>query len=154
MDREELAIDDLVLELVHGLMAAERGGDEQGFSQRVDMPGIERVRQYLHAEKTRVVRSAELESISGLTRYETCRQFKIVFATSPHRYLLMRRLEFARESVRGPRPLSEIAFDVGVADQAHFTRAFKAAFGLTPGRYRSLTARPAPRPQIRPGRLR
>jgi AraC-like DNA-binding protein len=39
----------------------------------------------------------------------------------------------------------EIACDAGFADQAHFTRAFKAAFGLTPARYRALrAARTAP----------
>ncbi len=35
-------------------------------------------------------------------------------------------------------PLVEIACDAGFADQPHFTRAFKSAFGLTPARYRAL----------------
>jgi hypothetical protein len=34
--------------------------------------------------------------------------------------------------------LSEVAFDAGFADQAHFSRLFKATFGLTPARYRAL----------------
>jgi len=34
----------------------------------------------------------------------------------------------------------EIAGEAGFPDQAHFTRAFKAAFGLTPARYRALRA--------------
>ncbi len=61
-----------------------------------------------------------------------------MFGTSPHRYLLMRRLEFARDRIHGERPLVEVAFDAGFADQAHFTRVFKAAFGLAPARYRAL----------------
>jgi AraC-like DNA-binding protein len=36
--------------------------------------------------------------------------------------------------------LVEVACDAGFADQAHFTRMFKAAFGLTPARYRALSA--------------
>jgi ATP-dependent Lon protease len=95
-------------------------------------------RQFLDAEKTRIVRSTELESITGLTRYDLSRQFRIMFGTSPYRYLLMRRLDFARERIHRDRPLAEVACDAGFADQAHFARAFKSAFGLTPGRYRAL----------------
>ena len=82
--------------------------------------------------------SGELESLTGLTRYDLCRQFRTMFGTSPHRYLLMRRLEFARDRIHGERPLVEVACDAGFADQAHFTRVFKSGFGLTPTRYRAL----------------
>jgi len=79
--------------------------------------------------------------VTGLTRYDLARQFRIMFGTSPYRYLLMRRLEFARERIHRERPLVEVAFDAGFADQAHFTRAFRSAFGLTPARYRALRTR-------------
>jgi AraC-like DNA-binding protein len=36
------------------------------------------------------------------------------------------------------RPLVDVAAEAGFADQAHFTRAFRSRFGLTPGRYRAL----------------
>jgi AraC-like DNA-binding protein len=39
----------------------------------------------------------------------------------------------------GDRTLADVAYEVGFADQAHFTRTFKAALGLTPARYRALT---------------
>jgi AraC-like DNA-binding protein len=84
-----------------------------------------------------------LESLTGLTRYDIARQFRIMFGTSPHRYLLMRRLEFARERIHRGDPLVAVACEAGFADQAHFSRAFKAAFGLTPGRYRALRKRAA-----------
>jgi AraC-like DNA-binding protein len=121
-------------------MAGERGGARSVISRRVDVPAIERARQFLDAEKTRVVHSLELESLTGLTRYDLSRQFRIMFGTSPYRYLLMRRLEFARERIHRERPLVEVALDAGFADQAHFTRAFRSAFGLTPARYRALRA--------------
>ena len=53
----------------------------------------------------------------------------------------MRRLDTAREAMHRGRPLAEVADEVGFADQAHFTRVFKAASGLTPARYRALRAR-------------
>jgi AraC-like DNA-binding protein len=135
---ESLAIDSLIVDLARGLMAGQRDGARPGVSRRVDVPAVGRARHFLDAERTRVVHSTELESITGLTRYDLARQFRIMFGTSPHRYLLMRRLEFARERIHRERPLVEVACDAGFADQAHFTRAFKSAFGLTPARYRAL----------------
>jgi AraC-like DNA-binding protein len=138
-----LAADTVVVDLAEGLLAAEGRGEAPAMRRRVDVPAIERARQFLHAERTRVVRSTELEAITGLTRYEVARQFRLRLGTSPHRYLLGRRLEFARQRMRGDRSLADVAYEAGFADQAHFTRAFKAAFGLTPARYRALSARGA-----------
>jgi AraC-like DNA-binding protein len=64
-----------------------------------------------------------------------------VLGTSPYRYLLMRRLELARQRIHRECPLADVACEAGFADQAHFTRVFKSAFGLTPARYRALRSR-------------
>jgi len=139
---ESLSVDSLIVELAEGLMAAERGG-RPAASPRVDVSAVERARRFLDAERTRVVHSSELEPITGLTRYDLARQFRVMFGTSPHRYLLMRRLAFARDRIHQQCPLVDVACEAGFADQAHFTRAFKSAFGLTPARYRALRAGPA-----------
>ena len=47
----------------------------------------------------------------------------------------MRRLDFARSRLGDGTPLADVALAAGFADQAHFTRMFRSAFGLTPGRY-------------------
>jgi AraC-type DNA-binding domain-containing proteins len=100
---EPLAVDSLTLDLAEGLLDGERGGGRPSASPRVDAPGIERARQFLDAERTRVVHSTELEAITGLTRYDLARQFRLMFGTSPYRYLLMRRLELARQRIHaGP----------------------------------------------------
>jgi AraC-like DNA-binding protein len=137
---DSLAVDDLLVELAEGLLEAERG-HPPAVSRRVDDAAVARAREFLEAEKTRVVRSSELEAITGLTRYDLARQFRIRFGTSPYRYLVMRRLALARDLMQQHRRLAEVAVDAGFADQAHFTRGFKAAFGLTPSRYRALSAR-------------
>jgi AraC-like DNA-binding protein len=138
---DSLAADFLVAELAEGLLAAEGGSARPAASRRVDVPALERARQLLDAERTRVVRSTELEAVTGLTRYDLARQFRLVFGTSPYRYLLMRRLDLAREEIHRGRPLADVAVEAGFADQAHLTRMFRDAFGLTPARYRALRVR-------------
>ncbi len=143
---DPVAADALVLDLARGLMAGARIPAPAGAGRRVDLRAVERARQYLDAERTRVVRSRELESVTGLSRYELARQFRVAFGTSPHRYLLMRRLELARERMGAGRRLVEVALESGFADQAHFTRVFRSAYGLTPARYRALRATSGPAP--------
>ena len=148
---DSLAIDSLIVDVARGLMPGERYGTGRVVSRRVDVPAVERARQFLDAESARVVHSTELETITGLTRYDLCRQFRTMFGTSPHRYLLMRRLEFARDRIHLGRPLVEVAYDAGFADQAHFTRVFKSRLGMTPTRYRALrTGQRSPNYRIHP----
>lgn len=141
---DSLAVDSVILDLAHGLLAGERGAADPALSRRVDVRAVERARQFLDAEKTRVVQSRELESVTGLSRYELARQFRLGFGTSPYRYLLMRRLELARELIHRGHRLVDVALEAGFADQPHLTRAFTAAFGLTPARYRALMERRRP----------
>jgi AraC-like DNA-binding protein len=137
---EPLAADSLLVELAEGLLDAGHAGASSGASTRIDAGATERARRFLDAARTRVVHSAELESVTGLSRYDLARQFRRMFGTSPYRYLLMRRLDFARELMHEGLPLVDVACDAGFADQAHFTRVFRSAFGLTPARYRALRA--------------
>ena len=141
---DALAVDTLLVELAEGLLEAQDGAAASA-PPRVDAAAVERARQYLDAGRTRVVTSRELEAVTGLSRYDLARQFRAALGTSPHRYLLMRRLDFARERLHADRPLAEIACDAGFADQAHFTRVFTSTYGLSPGRYRVLRAGRAPR---------
>ena len=76
--------------------------------------------------------------MTGLDRYELARQFRATYGTSPYRYSLMRRLDFARSQLGRGVPLADVALAAGFVDQAHFTRMFRSAFGLTPGRYVTL----------------
>jgi AraC-like DNA-binding protein len=136
--RESLAIDSLIVQLAEGLMEADPSCKQVSLPRHLDVAALKRARQYLGAQKTRVVHSSELEAVTGLTRYDLARQFRVMCGTSPYRYLLMRRLDFAREQLAQSRSLVEVAIEAGFADQAHFSRMFKATFGVTPARYRAL----------------
>jgi len=136
--REPLAIDSLVVRLAEGLLEADSSCKRAIRPRNLDYAALQRARQYLDDQKTRVVRSSELEMVTGLTRYDLARQFRAICGTSPYRYAVMRRLDLARESLAHGTPIAEVAIEAGFADQAHFSRIFKATVGITPARYRSL----------------
>jgi len=141
---EPLAIDVLVLQLAEGLLDAQADRPVARAPLRLNRPALERARAYLEARRT-VVRSAELETVAGLGRYELARQFRVAHGTSPYRYSLLRRLDHARQRLGDGTPLAELALEAGFTDQAHFTRMFRSAFGLTPGRYLALRHGTSPR---------
>jgi AraC-like DNA-binding protein len=136
---EPLALDALVLQLAEGLLRFSAASLTGTLRCRVDLPAVERGRDFLRSRLT-IVPSGEVEAVTGLDRYQFARQFHAVYGTSPYRYSVMRRLEVARGWLHDARPLAETALEAGFADQAHFTRMFKAAFGMTPGRYAKLCA--------------
>jgi AraC-like DNA-binding protein len=131
---EPLAVDALVLRLAEGLVGGDPDGPAARPRRHLDHGALARARAFLDRRRT-IVRSAELEAVTGLSRYELARQFRVSYGTSPYRYSLMRRLEFARGRLRDRVPLAEVALSAGFADQAHLTRMFRSAYGLTPGRY-------------------
>jgi AraC family transcriptional regulator len=64
--------------------------------------------------------------------------FRRTYGLSVGEYLRRVRLDRAAERLAGgTTPLAVLASECGFYDQAHFTRAFKAAYGLPPGRYRA-----------------
>jgi len=140
-DLEPLAIDDLIARLAAGLLVADPGAGRLHPLRRHDLAAIARARSLLDVETTRVVRSEELEDVTGLSRYELARQFRAVVGTSPYRYSLLRRLDVARARIAQGQPLVDVSLATGFADQAHLTRRFVAAFGFTPGKYGALARR-------------
>ena len=69
------------------------------------------------------------------------RAFQRRFGLSPSAYRRRRLVARAAAAIPGAEGrLAAVAHDVGFADQAHMTRAFRAETGLPPGAYRSLVA--------------
>jgi AraC-like DNA-binding protein len=137
---EALRADELALAVARVLCRATRPARAIALRASADA-ALGRARDHLASHCRRIVRAAELEALTGLSRFELCVQFKRRYGTTPHRYLLMRRLDAVRAQLqqRGAR-LSDVAADTGFADQAHMSRAFKAAFGWTPRQFVALHA--------------
>jgi AraC family transcriptional regulator len=71
---------------------------------------------------------------AGLSPAHFARAFTRSVGRPPHQHLLALRLERARALLgAADARLSDVALRTGFADQAHFTRQFRRAFGVTPG---------------------
>ncbi|KAA1178933.1 AraC family transcriptional regulator [Rhizobium tropici] len=138
LDREldELFVDDFVSRLTDGLVQHARLPQRPLGS--IAWGQVKTARDYLEAHSMQDVRSQELERITGLDRFTLARHFRAAFATSPHRFLLMRRLQQAKAMIGVGEPIAEVAAATGFADQSHLTRHFKKAFGIAPGAWRNM----------------
>jgi AraC family transcriptional regulator len=104
---------------------------------------LRRVEEAIEASISSPPAVEELAAIAGVHPTHLLRTFRRYQGTTIANFVRRRRIERARTEVaQRKRPLSSIALDAGFADQSHFTRVFKQAFGETPGQYaRSFTRR-------------
>jgi AraC-like DNA-binding protein len=137
---EELHRDQIILDLADALAAADPSFARRKLSAQ-HWRAIGTVRDFLDANVRNAVASADLEAISGLSRYSVARHFRACLGTSPYRYLILRRLERVRAQVRHGAPLADAAVSCGFADQSHMTRHFKKAYGISPGRWAAISGR-------------
>jgi len=80
----------------------------------------------------------EMARAAGLSRAHFSREFKQSFGTSPHAYLLTRRLERAATLLRTTdHTVIEICLEVGLQSVGSFTSSFKRTYGKTPAEYRA-----------------
>jgi len=129
----DLQMDDVLMRVAAGL--GRQAGRMRQRSSATAEAAVRRARDYLEAHALETVRSETLEAVTGLDRYELARQFRRLTGTSPHRFQVMRRLDRAKRLIALGSRLADAALDAGFADQAHFTRHFRNAFGMTPGRW-------------------
>lgn len=132
-DLEDLQTSEIIGDITDGLKRhAEHQAD---YLQKTSYPGVCAARDFLQENCHRNISSDELELVSDLDRFTLARQFRLAFGTSPHRFLIMRRLARARQLMSQGLALADTAATVGFADQSHLSRHFKKAFGVTPGRW-------------------
>lgn len=78
---------------------------------------------------------ATLAEACGMTPSTFIRQFSKRYGMTPGDYLQDKRVNEARSLIGKGMSISEAAFAMGFADQAHLQRSFKQHHAMTPGRY-------------------
>jgi CheY-like chemotaxis protein len=69
------------------------------------------------------------------------RKLKALLGMSPAEYLREYRLQQAMERLRGGERPGDVAFATGFVSQAHFSKCFRAQFGLSPSEVRDTSRR-------------
>jgi AraC-like DNA-binding protein len=94
----------------------------------------------------RNVTLAELAAVAGMGTFQLAKGFTRHFGLPPHAVHLRLRLDRAQTLLRGGARPAAVAEATGFADQAHFSRRFRRAFGVTPGVYRRQDSNIGPSP--------
>lgn len=129
---DPLAEDDALFDLAHAL---DRASGARKLRQALDYRAAEKAREFIHASLQRTLSLAELENASGRDRWRLSRDFRVLYGTSPYRYLSMRRLERVRELIVQGQSLVDAAASAGFSDQSHMTRQFGKTYGVSPARW-------------------
>jgi AraC family transcriptional regulator len=81
----------------------------------------------------------ELAAVARLSVYHFARQFKRATGLPPHQYVILRRVERAKQLLQcgGDQSLAELAAHAGFCDQSQFSHHFKRLVGVTPGQFRT-----------------
>ena len=98
---------------------------------------LSRALKYLDANCTSNVTPEDAAEYAGISRPYLFRMFRESLRTSPHQYLLKRRLDKAKLLLAGETfSIKEIAADCGFESIEVFYRQFRSSFHTTPAEYR------------------
>ena len=95
------------------------------------------------------IRLTDVARECSLSVSHFARSFKATFGMAPHRWLITRRIERAKDLLQQTTtPIADIAIQSGFVDQTAFARTFRQAMGISPGQWRRFIAARAIRAKI------
>lgn len=110
---------------------------------RIPAPGrfadwrLRRLANFIEANLEEELSLEAMAAEVGLSPLYLIRTFKSAFGESPHRYVLQRRIERAKDLLRTTEmPVAEVAYAVGLSSQSHLAHWFRRMVGVSPGAYR------------------
>ena len=121
---------------VMGLLVL-RHSDYAGSNQHLgdDAVLIQQVCDYMNDNLAEDVDLQSLADLIDMNKFRLIRSFKKMRGISPHAYRLNQRLSRAKSYLSKGMGLAEAAISCGFYDQAHFSKSFKRAIGITPRSY-------------------
>jgi AraC-like DNA-binding protein len=118
------------------LLARHAQSNPQSRTMHPDGARLEMMKAQLTADLTEAISLSELAETVGLSPFYATRLFSRTVGMPPHAWRNQVRLNRAQGLLRKGVPVTDVATAVGFTDQSHFTRHFKRAYGVAPGRWR------------------
>jgi len=104
---------------------------------------VQHVVSFIQQNYERKLTLREMADTVNLSPWWLCHLFKTDIGTSPDRFLCQVRMEKAKGLLeKSFLSVKEVMTEVGMSDAGHFARAFKAAYGVTPAKYREKAQMP------------
>ncbi len=100
-----------------------------------DESSLKKIRDFIDKNFDKNITLEELSKLSKLNKSYLSRVFKERYGLSPLRYQLNKRVSISKTLLDRGQDISQIALDLGFYDQAHFYRAFKTIYMITPKEY-------------------
>jgi AraC family transcriptional regulator len=125
--------------MAHELLRLENGAAPAKQNIRGGLAGWQKKRlaEYIEDHLAEDMSLPALAAIADLSPFHFARAFKQSFGLPPHRYLVSRRIEKAKNLLATPAlPVTRIGLDLGFGEVSSFTTAFRKHAGLTPTEYR------------------
>jgi AraC family transcriptional regulator len=107
------------------------------------LPGarLRRVTEFIDDNLARALPLADLSAEAHMSQYHFARLFKESTGLPPHRFVVQRRIERARELLaEGQMSIDAIARAVGFRTRSHFSMMFHRLTGSPPTVYRAFAA--------------
>lgn len=127
-------------EILSRLKDAEQVGEESGEL-------IERVISYINRNVTEAPSLEELSAKFFVSKYYLSRKFRERTKTTVHQYILMKKVNLAKELLEKDIPAKEVCERCGFSTYSNFYKAFTVQTGVSPGNFGRAKRRRAERNQ-------
>ena len=108
------------------------------------LPGyrLKRVLDYIANSLEENISLSQLSAIAGVSPHYFSELFKQSTGRTPHHYVLLQRIERAKQHLRDPKcSIIEAGLDAGFQNSSHFARVFRKVEGTSPSKFRADTYR-------------
>jgi AraC-like DNA-binding protein len=93
------------------------------------------VKTYIEENFLKPLSLKAMEENFDINKFILIRNFKNKFNTTPNAYQLQLKINYGKCLLKSSSDIVDIALRAGFYDQAHFTKEFKKAYGITPLQY-------------------
>ena len=112
------------------------------------LPGycLKRVLDFIAEKSQEDISLSQLAAIADMSPHYFSQLFKQSTGRAPYHYVLLKRIERAKEQLCNPKcSVTEAALGAGFGNPSHFARVFRQLVGTTPSRFRAdYVTRPEP----------